>query len=75
VCELCDPSAETTLNGPGTARFSAASAGIGQDQRMRVLVVEDEKRLAAGVRNGLEAASPAGVRALVIRLMGPAGPG
>jgi two-component system, OmpR family, response regulator len=55
VCELCETVAETTLNGAVCRTFSAVSARVGQDQWMRVLVVEDEKRLAAGLRNGLEA--------------------
>jgi CheY-like chemotaxis protein len=55
VCELCETVAETTLNGQAGRTFSAVSARVGQDRWMRVLVVEDEKRLAAGLRNGLEA--------------------
>jgi DNA-binding response OmpR family regulator len=35
--------------------FSARSARMSQDVGVRVLVVEDEKRLAAGLRSGLEA--------------------
>jgi PleD family two-component response regulator len=55
VCELCKKVAETTLNGAVCRTFSVVSAGSARDQWMRVLVVEDEKRLAAGLRNGLEA--------------------
>ena len=38
-----------------SASIQVAFSDLRQDERVRVLVVEDEKRLAAGLRNGLEA--------------------
>ena len=47
--------AQGPLTRPVQRTFSAHSGAIGDDGAMRVLVVEDEKRLAAGLKKGLEA--------------------
>lgn len=42
-------------SGPGSGRFQPSFSSNGHDGVVRVLIVEDEKRLAAALRRGLEA--------------------